>query len=102
MLFKYPIEIWEMDEDTENWSLKWKPHAKINKAKGSEYMSSGAVQSKAETVFEVRYSKVLKIIELNTQLYRIKFNDVFYDVKDYDDFMYAHKTIKLLGVGRRG
>ncbi|MEH6942955.1 phage head closure protein [Bacillus sp. JJ722] len=101
MVFKIPIEIWEMDEDTEVWSLLLKCHAKVNKAKGSEYMGSGAVQSKVETVFEVRYNKLVAAIELSTQLYRVKFNGVFYDVKDYDDYMYLHKTVKLLGAGRR-
>jgi SPP1 family predicted phage head-tail adaptor len=100
-IFDRPIMIQKIDEDTEEWvDLFDKPiHASINKAKSdNEYLNAGAVQGKKSLVFEVRYFKDLEDIEFNTQLYRIIYQGVPYDIKGYDDFMLTHKTVKLLGV----
>ena len=40
----------------------------------------------------------LEDISLNLQCYRIVYQGVPYDIKDYDDFMMKHKTVKILGV----
>lgn len=97
--FDRPIVIQKIDESTENWSDVFTPHASINKSKSdNEYLNAGAVQGKKTLVFEVRYFGDLEDIEFNTQLYRIVYQGVPYDIKDYDDFMLQHKTVKLLGV----
>lgn len=96
--FDRPIVIQKVDE-SENWSDVFALHASINKSKSdNEYLNAGAVQGKKTLVFEVRYFKDLEDIEFNTQLYRILYQGVPYDIKDYDDFMLTHKTVKLLGV----
>ena len=96
--FDRPIVIQKVDE-SENWSDVFVLHASINKSKSdNEYLNAGAVQGKKTLVFEVRYFKDLEDIEFNTQLYRILYQGVPYDIKDYDDFMLTHKTVKLLGV----
>lgn len=97
--FDRPIVIQKIDETTENWYDVFNVHASINKSKSdNEYLNAGAIQGKRNLVFEVRYFKDLEDIEFNTQLYRIVYQDVPYDIKDYDDFMLTHKTVKLLGV----
>ena len=100
-LFDRPIMIQKINEVTEEWEDVFeKPiHASINKAKSdSEYLGGGAVQGKRSLIFEMRYFKDLEDISFNLQYYRIVYHGVPYDIKDYDDFMLKHKTVKLLGV----
>ena len=97
--FDIPIIIQKINEVTEEWDDLYNLHARINKAKSnSEYLGSGSIQSKVSLVFEIRYFKGLQDIEYNTQLYRIVYDDIPYDIEDYDDYMREHKTVKLLGV----
>lgn len=94
-----PIVIQKIDESTEKWTDLYSIHARINKAKSDdEYLNGGATQAKRSLVFEVRYFAKLEVISLNTQLYRIVYQGVPYNIEDYDDFMLSHKTVKLLGV----
>jgi SPP1 family predicted phage head-tail adaptor len=94
-----PIKIQKRDEITETWVDVFNLHAFINKGKNDdEYLSAGAIQGKRTLVFEVRYFKDLEDISYNTQLYRILYRGITYDIKDFDDFMLHHKTVKLLGV----
>lgn len=98
-LYDRPITIQKIDELTEQWADVYKLHANVNKSGGdTEYLNSGAVQGKRKLTFEVRYFKALEDIALNLQCYRIIFQGVPYDIKDYDDFMLKHKSVKLLGV----
>lgn len=98
-VFDKPITIQKLNSKAKQWEDLYKVHASINKAKSdNEYLSAGAIQSKRNLAFEVRYFADLEDISLNLQLYRILYRDVPYDIKDYDDFMLQHKTVKLLGV----
>ena len=98
-LFDRPIIIQKLVESTEDWEDVYKVHARINKTSNdNEYLNSGAIQSKKNLTFEVRYFKDLEAINLNTQSYRILYQGVPYNIEDYDDFMLKHKTVKLLGV----
>lgn len=98
-LFDRPIVIQKINELTETWENSYKVHASINKAKSdNEYLNVGAIQTKRTLIFEVRYFKDLEDISLNTQHYRIIYQDVPYNITDYDDFNLEHKTVKLLGV----
>ena len=98
-VFDRPITIQKINELTETWDDVYSVHASINKAKSdNEYLNAGAIQAKRTLVFEVRYFKDLEDISLNTQLYRIVYQDVPYNIEDYDDFMLAHKTVSFLGV----
>lgn len=97
--FDKPIVIQKIDEKTELWSDLYKIHARINKASNdNEYLNAGAIQAKRNLTFEVRYFSSLEDICLNLQSYRIVYLGIPYDIKDYDDFMLTHKTVKLLGV----
>ena len=94
-----PITIQKINELTERWEDVFRVHAQINKSKSNdEYLSSGAIQGKRHLTFEIRYFKALENIALNTQSYRILFQGVPYDIKDYDDFMLQHKSVKMVGV----
>lgn len=101
-----PILIHKYDEETGEWrplELDGQPivfHVTVNKSGGSEYLGSGATQSASNKVFRVRYSSVIADIELNTQLYRIEYAGVMYDITDYDDFNDQHREVKLLGEAR--
>lgn len=98
-VFDRPITIQRLNSPAKQWEDVYKVHASINKAKAdSEFLTAGAIRSKQNLVFEVRYFSGLEAISLNLQLYRILYRNVPYDIKDYDDFMMEHKTVKLLGV----
>ena len=94
-----PIVIQKIDEITEQWADVYKVHASVNKSSSdTEYLTAGAVQGKRKLTFEVRYFKALEDIALNLQCYRVVFQGVPYDIKDYDDFKLQHNSGKLLGV----
>lgn len=101
-----PIKILKYDEHNEVWNplaLDGETiifHAKVNKSGGSEYLGSGSTQSTVQKVFRIRYSSIVADIELNTQLYRIEYDGVMYDVTDYDDFNDLHREVKLLAEAR--
>lgn len=98
-VYDRPITIQKRDEITEEWADVFKVHAKINKAKSDdEYLSGGAIQGKRNLTFEVRYFADLEDISFNIQNYRIVYQGVPFDIKDFDDFMLQHKTVKILGV----
>ena len=98
-LYDRPISIQKVNELTETWEDVFKVHASINKAKGDdEYLSAGAIQGKKNLIFEIRYFADLEDISLNIQSYRVVYQGVPYDIKDYDDYMLKHKTVKILAV----
>ena len=96
--YNIPILIQKKDEDTEKWSDFLHLHARITRSRGSEYVRAGAIQSKSERIFEVRYQPGLKDIEFNTSLYRVVYNGIYYNVQDYDDYMEKHINVKLIGL----
>ena len=98
-VYDRPIVIQTIDAVTEQWTNAFMVHASINKSKGdNEYLSGGAIQGKRNLVFEIRYFAALEDIALNIQSYRILCQGVPYDIKDFDDYMLRHKTVKILGV----
>ena len=98
-VFDKPITIQRLNSKEKRWEDLNKVHASNNKAKtDNEYLNAGAIRSKKNLTFEVRYFADLEDISLNLQMYRILYRKVPYDIKDYDDFMLQHKTVKLLGV----
>lgn len=98
-LFDRPIKIQKINELTETWEDVFNVHASINKAKAdNEYLNAGAIQAKKSLIFEVRYFGDLEDISLNLQSYRVLYQDVPYNIEDYDDFKLLHKTVKILGV----
>ena len=98
-VFDRPITIQKLDAKAKRWEDLYKVHASINKAKtDNEYMNAGAIRSKQNLTFEVRYFAGLEDISLNLQMYRILYRKVPYNIVDFDDYMLKHTTVKLLGV----
>ena len=96
--YNRPISIQRINETTELWEDVYNLHAYVNKASDdNEYLNAGAIQSKRKLVFEIRYFADLEAISFNTQLYRVVFGGVAYNVTSYDDYLLQHKTVKLLG-----
>jgi SPP1 family predicted phage head-tail adaptor len=98
-VYDRPITIQKINEKTELWEDVFKVHATINKAKSDDkYLNSGAIQGKKNLTFEVRYFAEIEDIGFNIQSYRILYQGIPYDIKDFDDYMLQHKTVKILGV----
>ena len=97
MIYDKPILIQMQDPDTEEWSDKWKLHAKVNKSGGGQTFNAGAEQYIATLTFEVRHFKALEDMRYNPQPYRIVYQGHTFKLTDYDDFMESHTTVKLVG-----
>ena len=99
MTFNKVIKIQQCDEN-EKWSDLYTLYARINKSSSSknEYVNGGAERSIASKTFEVRYMDQLSKIQFNTQSYRIVYENHYYNIVDYDDYMEKHLTIKMTGV----
>lgn len=95
----YKIE--QLNEDTEEWIEYFSGRARVNKNKGNEFLDAGAIQYNQELNFDIRYNPLLKEIQLNTQSFRIIFANYIYDIIDYDDYMFKHKNIRLVGRGNK-
>ena len=98
MVFDRPIIMQKLNEDTESWEDYLFLHCRLNKSSSKEYLNVGAIQSTSSLIFEVRYCPLLKDVYLNTQFYRIVYDGNNYNITDYDDFQFKHKTVKFLGV----
>lgn len=100
MPFNRPITIEKFDEQKEEWEIFLPTlHARINKTTvNNEYLSAGAVQAKRTLTFDLRYCPPLKEVGYNTQIYRILYDGMHFNIKDYDDYMENHTTIRLMGV----
>lgn len=97
-VYDKPITIQRINE-SEDWEDVYKVHAFINKAKSdNEFLNAGAIQAKRSLTFEVRYFAALEDVSFNLQSYRILYKGRPFDIKDFDDFMLKHETVKLLGV----
>lgn len=98
-LFDRPIVIQKINEITETWEDAYRLHAHINKASSdNEYLNAGAIQGKKTLTFEIRYFADLEDVSFNLQCYRVLYQGVPFNIKDYDDYKLQHKSVKLLGV----
>lgn len=97
---RHKIIFEKMDIETEIWTPYYQCFAKVNTSGGNKYLGGGAEQSSSDTVFTVRYCNILKDIYLNTQIYRILFEDGIFDVKAVDDYMFSHQYLNIKTVGK--
>lgn len=86
--------------DSEEWIDYYNCYAKVNTEGGREYLGSSAEQSVSNTVFTIRYCKMLKDLYLNSQLYRIKFNKAVFDIKFVDNYMFKNQYLNIKAIGR--
>lgn len=95
----YPVTIQRMNADSEEWEDFLHLHAiRINKAGGGENFAAGAEQFKLSLRFEFRWSKQLEEVISHTQVYRLIYRNRCFNIKDYDDYMERHRTVKVEGV----
>lgn len=95
------ISIQRINKTTELWEDVYKLHAYINKARNnSEYLEAGAIQSQRALTIEVRYFRSLEDVANHTQLYRVLFDDVTYNITDTDNYKLQNKTFRMLGVSQ--
>lgn len=93
-----PFTIQAQDPDTEDWADLLHLHAlKVNKTGGGEVFAAGAEQFHPRLTFEVRWSRVLEDVVHSPQVHRISYRGRFYNIKDYDDYMEEHRTVRLVG-----
>lgn len=97
MVYKRKIYIEKLNDD-ESWSDYIQVHANINKTRGSEFLSAGAVQSQRQLTFDVRWNEKIKRISYNLQLFRIYYDGAYYNIVDYDDYRETHRAVRLAGV----
>ena len=90
----------KMDENTEEWDTYYSCSAKVNPSGGNEYLAGGAERSSSDVVFTVRYCNALKNIYLDTQSYRILFENGVFDVKVVDDYMFLHTYLNIKATGK--
>lgn len=96
MTYDKPITIQVQNIDTELWEDLLHLHARINKTGGGTTLNAGADQYRAKLTFEVRYIKELEDIAYGPQPYRIKYRGNTFKVRDYDDYMEQHRTVKMV------
>ena len=97
MSFFHAITVQIQDEETLQWSDKWKLHAKVNKTNGGLAFSAGVDQYKATLTFEVRYFEELEEMRYKPQLFQIVYRGHSFKLVDWDDYMEQHRTVKLVG-----
>lgn len=96
MKYKKVIQLQTLD-DNEQWiPFKQCVHCNVNQTSAKEYLGSRAEQSEVTMNFTMRYAKALKAIRLDTQSYRIIYENEIYDIQAYDDYQEQHKEIKLI------
>ena len=97
MIYDKPIIIQEQYPATEEWTDKWKLHARVNKTGGGQALNAGADQYTAALTFELRYFQALEELRYNPQPFRIVYRGHTFKLTDYDDYMEQHRTVKLVG-----
>lgn len=97
MTYDKPILLQMQDPETEDWTDKWRLHARINKSGGGQALNAGADQYRATLTFELRYFQGLEELRYNPQPFRIVYRGHTFKLVDYDDFMEQHRTVKLVG-----
>lgn len=104
MIFDKRIILQRRDPQT-NMFREWRQlHARINKTqRGNEISAGGSRRSVMSLTFEVRYVSALREVFLRFQDFRIIYDGAVFVIRDYDDFMERHRTVRLEGecVGER-
>lgn len=75
-----------------------KCRAKINGVGSKEYYAASAYNAENDLTFEVRYCKRLAAINLPETI--IEYGGGIYDIKQIDDYMQSHVTLKIRAVNK--
>ena len=69
----------------------------VNKTGGSETFNAGAEQYHPRLNFDLRWCQALEAIRYDTQSHRILYRGHAFNIKDWDDYMEQHLTVRLVG-----
>lgn len=93
-----PIVIQKQSDDGK-WDDYLKAHLlQANKTRSKEYAAAGGEQNEARVTFRMRWVPKAAEIEFDMPRYRIMWRGHVYDVRGYDDYMYQHRKVDLVGV----
>lgn len=82
----------------ESWDDEYYPcWAKVKNINGSEYVEAKATNSESIITFTVRYCNKTKeiLIPGNSKIFRVRYNNVYYDIEYPSDFNNSHRYIDL-------
>ncbi len=95
----YPVTVQRLNEETEEWSDVLHLHAiRVNRTGGGESFNAGADQYHPTLTFEFRYCTDLEAVAYSPQIHRLIYRGHTFDVRNYDDYMEQHRTVKLVGM----
>ena len=98
--FRHKIIIQIRTGNTNSFTNYYSCYAKINASSGNEFVAGGVTQSSSDCIFTVRYCDKLKNMYLNSQSYRILFQDGTFDVKKTDNYMFLNQYLQILATGK--
>ena len=84
--YKYPILIQKLNLDTETYEDYYSTHSNINKVGGKEYTQASTNISNSTFNFKVRYCSKMEDVIFDTEIYRVVYNNRFYDIKNVDHY----------------
>lgn len=94
-----PVTLQHQDPDTLAWSDVQLLHAiQVNKTGGGESFDAGADQYHAWLTFVFRWTPLIEQIHFDPQSYRLMYRGHSFDIRDYDDYMERHQTVRIMGV----
>lgn len=96
--YNIPITIEKMDKQTEKYSEYYSCRAKVNKVGGKEYENASSNISSSTFDFRIRYMHKIEEILFNTEIYRVKYNDRYFDIQNVDRFEESTTDVKIRGV----
>ena len=97
MTFNKPIVIQKLDYETEKWSEYYSTHANINKVGGKEYTNASSNISSSTFHFKVRYCKKLEDLQYNTEIYRVLYDNRFFNIINVDNYGLKNHELTLVG-----
>lgn len=92
-----PILIQKLNLDTEKYEDYYFTHGNVNKVGGKEYVNASTNISNSTFNFKVRYCKKMKDVIFNTEMYRILYDNRFFDIKNVDRFGEISNVLNIVG-----
>lgn len=95
--YNIPIRIEKLNLDTEDYETYYSTHANINKVGGKEYENASTNISNSTFNFKVRFCELVKAMIYDTELYRIAYDNRYYDVKNVDRYGESTNELTIIG-----
>ena len=95
--YKFPILIQKINTRTDVWDDYYSTHANINKVGGKEYEQASTNISNLVFNFKVRYCKELAEVMFKTSIYRIAYDNRYFDIKNIDRYGEGKTELTIVG-----